>query len=329
VPDVPAIAYLTNVYARASDSFIRGEVAQLRDLGHTVHTFSIRKSPESEVVSDEVRRERASTVYVVTRDNLLRLFVSAVREMLGSPARFAEALRLALLCSLPGIRGKVWALAYLVEACFLAREFRRLSVGHLHNHIGEGVGVVAMLAALLAGIRYSLTIHGPGEFDQAPFMALDEKVGRSAFVVTVSFFGRSQLMRWTRPGNWPKVKLVRCGVGPDFMKQPATPCPDEPHFVWVGRLAPEKGVVTLVQAVQAVAREHPIRMAIVGDGPLRPLVEDTVRCSGLDGRVTIVGWADAPRVREEILKARAFVLPSYAENLPGVIMEAWLRAGRL
>src|SRR5919112_307095 len=62
-----SVAYLTSAYARASDSFIRGEVAQLRALGHTVHTFSVRKSPASELVSEEIRREHAGTEFLLER----------------------------------------------------------------------------------------------------------------------------------------------------------------------------------------------------------------------------------------------------------------------
>src|SRR3989442_5001421 len=67
------VAYLTSAYARASDSFIRGEVLQLRRLGYTVHTFSVRKSPPGELVSDEIRREHANTEFLLERRTLARL----------------------------------------------------------------------------------------------------------------------------------------------------------------------------------------------------------------------------------------------------------------
>ena len=56
--------------------------------------------------------------------------------------------------------------------------------------------MVAMLASILSGIPYSLTIHGPGEFDRPTLLALDEKIRRAAFVVAISEFTRSQLYRW-------------------------------------------------------------------------------------------------------------------------------------
>src|SRR5436190_9165050 len=111
MPD--AIAYLTSAYARASDSFIRGEVAQLRALGFTVYTFSVRKSPASELVSDEIRREHANTEFLLEKQNVGRLGLAAMNTLVRSPAKFFRAARLALKCAPPGLRAKVWAIAYL------------------------------------------------------------------------------------------------------------------------------------------------------------------------------------------------------------------------
>src|SRR5215210_9435539 len=99
-----SVAYLTSAYARASDSFIRGEVAQLRALGHTVHTFSVRKSPPSELVSEEIRREHANTSFLLERGRVARLPLAAVRAMARAPGTFFAALKLALKCAPPGIK---------------------------------------------------------------------------------------------------------------------------------------------------------------------------------------------------------------------------------
>src|SRR3954463_4853198 len=85
------LAYLTSAYARASDSFIRGEVAQLRAMGHMVETFSVRKSPASELVSDEIRREHGNTEFLMEHRTLARLPLAAIKEMVLSPGRFFAA----------------------------------------------------------------------------------------------------------------------------------------------------------------------------------------------------------------------------------------------
>ena len=317
------VAYLTSAYARASDSFIRGEVAQLRALGFDVHTFSVRKSPPAEVVSEDIRREHANTKFLLERKNLPRLLLAATRTMLGAPRRFFSAARLALKCAPPGLKAKVWTLAYLAEACLLAEWLREKNVRHLHNHIGENSATVAMLAGLLSGVPYSLTIHGPGEFDQPTLLALGEKIAHARFVVAVSEYGRSQLFRWSRYEDWGKVRVVHCGVDESFLRHPPTPIPSAPRLVCVGRLAEQKGQLLLVEAAAQLAGEgFDFELVLVGDGPMRNEIERLIDRHQLAGRVKIAGWMSGEGVRQEILRSRAMVLPSFAEGLPVVIMEA-------
>lgn len=328
MPKSPVVAYLTSVYARASDSFVRGEVEQMRHLGYSVHTFSIRRPSIKEVISDDIRRERAATEYILTRRNVPLLAAAAVKAALGSPARFIGASALALRCSVPGIRGRTWAAAYLVEACFLAERMKAKQVGHLHNHFGEGSATVAMLAAYLLRIPYSLTIHGSSEFDRAESLALDEKIKRAAFVAAVSEYGRSQLWRWCRLADWPKVKIVRCGVGERFHVTGETPLSDPPRLVYVGRLDPGKGLVPLLKATAMLVVEGiPLQVIIIGDGPMRDELNRMIEADRLGEKVLMRGWQSSDAVREELLGARALVLPSFAENLPVAIMEA-LALGR-
>src|SRR4051794_7583680 len=123
MPEPATIAYLTSAYARASDSFIRGEVAQLLALGYTVHTFSIRRPGPDELVSEEIRREHAATEFVLEA-GALRLALAWLRTVLRSPRRALAAARLAARTGTPGLRGRLWPLAYLLEAAYLAERLR-------------------------------------------------------------------------------------------------------------------------------------------------------------------------------------------------------------
>jgi glycosyltransferase involved in cell wall biosynthesis len=55
---------------------------------------------------------------------------------------------------------------------------------------------------------------------------------------------------------------------------------------------------------------------------MRPQIEELITRHGLQSHVRITGWISSEQVRTEILAARALVLPSFAEGLPVVIMEA-------
>ena len=313
------IAYLNSFYARASDSFIRAEVIQLRGFGHTVHTFSIRKPPASELVSAEIIDEHARTDYILSH-GVLALINSALLELFRAPLRMLSTIVTAVRCSNPGLKGRLWPIAYFFEACYLSRQLLAKAVDHLHDHNGQGCAFVAMLASELSGVPYSLTIHGPGEFDQPMVLSLTDKIERSRFAVAISEYGRSQLFRWSAVEHWQKIHVVHCGV--NLESWVAHPIENGRRLVCVGRLAREKGHVILVEAIARLKHLPHFEVVIVGDGPLRGEIEARANTLGVQDRVRVTGWMSGDKVREEILASCAMVLPSFAEGLPVVLMES-------
>jgi glycosyltransferase involved in cell wall biosynthesis len=219
-------------------------------------------------------------------------------------------------------------LVYLAEACALLRWMMQDDVEHLHAHFGTNPTAVAMLCRALGGPPYSFTVHGPGEFDRATVLALDRKIANARFVVAISQFGRSQLYRWADYKDWPKIQVVHCGLNDSFIDAPHTELPDTPRLVCVGRLCEQKGQLLLIEAAAKLHREGvDFALTLVGDGEMRSACEQLIRRHHLTERVTITGWASADQVRRQLIDARALVLPSFAEGLPVVIMEA-LALGR-
>jgi glycosyltransferase involved in cell wall biosynthesis len=122
--------------------------------------------------------------------------------------------------------------------------------------------------------------------------------------------------------------VVRCGVDAAFLAGGPQPISDVARFVCVGRLAEQKGQLLLLDALARLANEgHSFEMVLAGDGPMRPAIEKRIARLNLGERVRISGWLSNESVRKEILDARALVLPSFAEGLPVVLMEA-LALGR-
>lgn len=321
------VGYLCSVYARVSHSFIRGEVAHLRSLGHTVHTFSVRPTDASELVSQEIRLD-AQTTEVILRAGVFNLALALLHELLRSPRRTFAALKLAIRVGTPGLKGRLWPFAYLLEAAYLAGRLRAKGVQHLHNHFAEGSATVAMLASLLTDIPFSLTVHGPREFDVPTEIALGEKIHRSAFTVAVCSFGRSQLFRWSDHHDWSKVHVVHCGLDARFLGREISPVPSAPRLLCIGRLAEQKGQLLLIEAAGRLAAEGLLfEVVLVGDGPLRKPIEALINELGLLKHVHLAGWLDTEQVRDQIEQARAIVLPSFAEGLPVVLMES-LALGR-
>ncbi len=318
------LAYLTSAYARPSDTFVRSEVDRLRERGAQVQTFSIRR-PDIDAQSDKnVRAHQADTNYILEA-GLGRLLIATLVCVARHPTRFFLATRLAWQTHAPGLRGFCYQLIYLVEAAYLARQLQREQITHLHNHIGENSATVAMLAAYLANIPYSLTIHGPAIFTAPRYWALGTKLDRAAFTVCISSFCRSQCMMYARPATWPRLHVVRCAVGESFVDAPVRNSqPSEPPLlVCVGRLCAEKAQTLLVEAVAKLRAEgEQFRLLLVGDGPERSAIEQLISEHELQHVVEITGWQSSKRIRELLQQARVFLLPSFAEGLPIVLMEA-------
>jgi len=320
------IAYLVNQYPKASHSFIRREILGLEACGLEVVRFSIR-SCSTELVDAADKAELKKT-QVVLEAGVLALLSGLLQVFLTRPVRLLSAIQLAIKLGWHSERGTLRHLVYLVEACLLLRWFREADVSHVHAHFGTNSTTVALLCRVLGGPPYSFTVHGPEEFDKVTAIALPQKVEQAAFVVAISNFGRSQLYRWCPLAQWSKVHVVHCGVDSAFFTSPPTSIPSDPNLVCVGRLCAEKGQLLLLEAVGQLRRRGlAFKLVLVGDGPLRGELEATIARLGLHDYVEITGWADSAQVRQAILNARVLVLPSFAEGLPVVIMEA-LALGR-
>lgn len=318
------LAYLVNQYPQPSQSFIRREILAHEAAGVAVDRYTIRRF-DGKLADPGDMAEREKTTPLLGRGKLR--FATAVANVARrSPRKFAAALALARRNGATADRGGVpMQMAYLAEAAVLLGKLRQHPVDHLHAHFGTNSAAVAMFCRVLGGPPYSFTVHGPEEYDRArgDGLALRDKVAHSVFAVTISEFGRGQLMRWTRSEDWPKIKIVRCGLDSAFLDAPAVPVPAAPVVVSVGRLVEQKAQLLLVQAVAALrAAGTAVKLRLVGEGPLRGPIEKLVQQHGLGDAVELLGSRSAAEVRQTVLDARVYAQPSLAEGLPVAIMEA-------
>lgn len=315
------VAYLINQYPKVSHSFIRREILALERQGFDILRIALR-GWDGELVDAEDLAERKRTQYVL-KLGVFPLLSAVVRRALLAPRQFGSALALALRMGQHADRAWPYHLIYLAEACRMLPWLREYGARHLHAHFGTNSAEVAMLAQALGGPPYSFTVHGPEEFDKPQCIGLGEKIRRAAFVVAVSSYGCSQLYRWIEHRHWPKVKVVHCGLEAAFHEVAPAPIPKTPRLVCVGRLCEQKGQLLLIEAANRLAEKGiAFELVLAGDGEMRAEVEQLIQQYGLGKRIRITGWIGSGQVREEILAARALVLPSFAEGLPVVLMEA-------
>ncbi|MBU6230454.1 MAG: glycosyltransferase family 4 protein [Cyanobacteria bacterium REEB459] len=320
------LAYLMNQHPYASCTFIRREILELEAQGVAVSRFSIRY-PELTITDQGDQQELTKTRFILT-GGMARLGLGLLKALITRPQRWLQTLGLTLSLARRSDRGLGVNLAYLAEACVLLDWLQAAGITHVHCHFATNATAVAMLCHSLGGPSYSFTVHGPHEFDQPEAISLGEKITRAAFVVAISSFTRSQLLRWCSYQHWSKIHIVHCGVDQLFLAPPPTPLPPTPVFVCVGRISEQKGHLILLEAVSWLANQQQrFKVVLVGDGPLRSQLEALIAQLKLHDYIEITGWATNAEVQQHILKAQVMVVPSFAEGLPVVVMEA-LALGR-
>jgi glycosyltransferase involved in cell wall biosynthesis len=212
-----------------------------------------------------------------------------------------------------------------------ARALRRLlralrpRVLHLHSSKAGGVGRLASLGISDLPVVYSP--HASAAHLGRVYAHIERVLGRlhTDRLVAVSTSERTELARLACVAPH-KLVAVECGIDPAEVRRAAAappPCalPRGPLVVAVGRLSEQKNPLLLVRAAESCARAVPdAHFVWVGDGDLRPDVEDAIAKAGLRDRWTITGWLANPH--PILSRASVFVLPSRYESFGYVTLEA-------
>ncbi len=314
------IAYLSGEYPMVSLTFIQREIAALRALGLEIITCTVRRAKN--VVKDQKEEERQTFCIIEQAIKPHVLLYCHFFLFFRSPSRWIEALIVAIKTGSPGLKARIYQIFYFFEAGVLAKYMIDQRVSHLHNHFGSSSCSVAMIASVISGIPFSFTDHGPDVFFEPYRWRLDEKIKRAKFVVAISHFCRSQLMIFSDMTYWKKISIVHCGVDIKKFQRVRDPHTRK-NVLFVGRITPVKGVPLLLEAFVAVRERHPdARLTIVGDGAKRADAEQQARALGLGDIVTFAGYKTQAEVAELLETSDLLVLPSFAEGVPVVLMEA-------
>lgn len=315
------IGYFTHLYPRATDTFIQREVAGLRQRGFDIRTFAVRRPGNEHDVAAEVVAEKEGTHYLLPA-GVIALIVSNLVVFVRGPARFLSTLALALRTRRPGMRGLALQLAYFQEAILLAIAVTGARITHLHNHLGDNSGTVTLLASRLTGIGYSITVHGPHIFFDPTHWALREKLRYSRFIVCISHYCRSQMMLFSDPVDWDRLKIVRCGVDTERFHYHEVR-QQVKRLLYTGRLAVEKGLAVLFDSLRdLLSRGYELELTLLGDGDDRGHLQDLARRLGIQRHVVFAGYASQEQLRAGLQLSDLVILPSFAEGVPVSLMEA-------
>lgn len=329
-----AVAYLTNAYPALSQPFIEREVLALRDLGVRVETFTMRATDDDSVLSARSQREAAETVAVLGRP--LGHYVRAhVRLLVRRPRAWAAGFLQAMRWGPAGLKAKLWQFFYFTEAVAFLELLVARGLRHVHVHHAFSAADVARLAVRMGSWvdgttrwSWSVSLHGPREFFEPSRFDLAAKLADAAVVACISDYCLQMAKDLMEPADHNKLAMVRMSVPTDQYVGTALErhkrTASDVRVLFVGRLVPEKGPDVLLDAVaQATSRVASLRLsvAIIGKGPMEDALKQRVEEAGLD-QVTLVGPQSQDQLPEWYAWADIFCLPSYAEGVPVVLMEA-------
>jgi len=319
---LPKIAYLSSEYPGISHTFILREILALRKSGIEVEAASIRKPAHLAAMTSMEQEEAAGAFYIKSAG--IRRFARAHGSLLRrSPGGFLRMAGRTLSLMLRGLSRPLKGAAYLAEAVVLEEWMRERGIEHVHVHFANPAATVALVASACGEVSFSVSVHGPDVFYNVDGNVLAEKVKRASFVRCISHYCRSQLMRLVPYEFWTRLHIVRCGVDPTVFLPRPLPANETPEILCVGRLTPSKGQHVLLEACALLeSRGVPFHLTLVGGGEDEDSVESLAEKLGLGRKVEFTGPVGQEKVHECYDRADVFVLPSFAEGVPVVLMEA-------
>lgn len=316
------IAYLMNSYPITSTTFIRREIESLEALGVEVQRYAVRHWA-GQLVDPLDTAEIARTHYLLT-GNLFALFTAFLKTLALNPLGFLRAVRVWLsICKNAG-SVSVKYFAYFLQATYFYQLCKQAQLQHVHVHFSTNATTVAMLAKHMGGASYSFTAHGPDEFVDPTAASLHLKVQHAAFVVAISNYCRVLLVRFSDYKYWDKIVVSHCGLHVDDFTPNHAFDADNQSLICVGRLCPQKAQLLFPPALAQLKAEFPkLKVHFIGDGESRAALEAAIDHYQVRDMVVLYGWQANNDVKVLLANSRALLLPSFAEGLPVVIMEAF------
>jgi len=308
------LAYLLSQYPAINHPFMLREVRRLRELGFDVRVASIRRPDRPLDKLTPVERQEANSTFYVKRSSVGAVIRAQVATLLSRPGGYFRG----LVC---GLRSGVAGLLYFAEAIVVGHWMMRQGLSHVHIHYASNVGLIV---TRVFPVTMSVTFHGQAEFADPAGFRLPEKIRGSLFCRAISLYGRSQMLKVIDYREWPKIEVSFLGVDPsEFSPRPFRPALGPFQIACVGQLAPVKGLHIMLAAMEVlVSNGRNVRLRIAGDGPERAALEEDISWRKLGESVVMEGFMNQDRLRDLYSECDALILPSFAEGLPVVLMEA-------
>jgi colanic acid/amylovoran biosynthesis glycosyltransferase len=316
---VPTVAYLANIFPSPVEPYVVEEIRELRRRGMTVLPCSALTFRDA--LDDGLKLFAMETLYLQPLQ--MRLLVRAIWFCLRSFPTLKDFFHRALLTGNERPMRRLSAVLHTWLGVYFSLLLKGRNVEHIHVHHGYFSSWVAMVAARLLGISFSMTLHGSDLLVHAAF--LDTKLKNCKFCVTVSEFNRRHILKQyeVEPS---KVIVQRMGVHVQE-NDPAWPTTNSERqdllMLAVGRLHPVKDHAFLIRSCHEL-KKRGLRFScqIAGEGLERASLEKLIRELGLEAEIKLLGHVPRHQLEAYYRNADLVVLTSRSEGVPLVLMEA-------
>jgi len=315
------VAYLANEFPSAVEPYVTEEIEELRGRGARVIAGSVRTPLPHEAAAAQVMPQ------IVLRPPRARILVRALALSIRRWKRIWPLISRAAFRGSEGPLQRMKALAHTCLGACYAVMLEGSGTEHIHVHHGYLGSWIAMVAARLLGIDFSMTLHGSDLLLHPAY--LDVKLKNCFFCLTVSEYNRNYILERYRKAEPEKVVVMHLGVDVPEFTTPTVAHPRRGHpftILAVGRLHKVKDHALLVRAcAQLQMSGVPFRCLIAGGGPERGRLESLIDACGLQDRVTLLGHIARMEMNSWYEQADLVVLTSRSEGIPLVLMEAMAR----
>lgn len=324
------IAYLAPEIPALSATFVYNEILELGKLGVEVKAFSVHRP--AHIASESSLTDLKKAVFHLYEMSKGQVALDNFNMLFRHPLGYLKATTRLIgdIFSQGVISRSAFGLGYrFFYAATLAKQLKQAKIQHLHVHFAHIPTDIAMYAAPMAGIGFSVQAHANDLFERG--WLLKQKVSRSAFFATISEFNQRFLENLKADPS--KIKIVRCGVDQNW-QPPVKQSNNNPVFTigTVGRLVEKKGIDTLIDALSRLIKDgRHICLKIAGNGPLEAELKQQAVSLGLgEGEIQFLGALPHDEVADFISGLDIFVLPCKKDSqgdmdgIPVVLMEAML-----
>ncbi len=318
---VLTVAYLANQFPAAVEPYVGEEIGELRRRKVQVTPGSVRRTDTAQ--SGASSTSCAPEVLCLQPLRMLTL-LRALGLALLRWKRISDLVTRALLRGKETPTRRLKALLHTWLGAYYAVLLEKRGVNHIHVHHGYFGSWIAMVAARLLGVGFSMTLHGSDLLLGGSY--LDAKLKDCQFCVTVSEYNRRYILRHF-PGIDPgKILVSRLGVDLPERAEPPPRGGAARHtftLLAVGRLHAVKDHAFLIRAC-ARLRDGGLdfECLIAGEGPERRRLEKLIRENRLQDHITLLGHVAGSEMDSLYGRADVAVLTSRSEGIPLVLMEA-------